>query len=123
MKPIQLQKTTIDIPFVDVDGKTQLVIEFDRSDENIKRLYDSFEELEQAKNDLSVSENEDIFEDTRAFVEKTMDPIFGEGTFDKVYALSPSVLIVVVYFYQMAMALKEELEMDDFKNFEDKYLS
>lgn len=123
MKPIQLQKTTIDIPFVDVDGKTQLVIEFDRSDENIKRLYDSFEELEQAKNDLSVSENEDIFEDTRAFVKKTMDPIFSEGTFDKVYALSPSVLIVVVYFYQMAMALKEELEMDDFKNFEDKYLS
>lgn len=123
MKPIQLQKTTIDIPFVDADGKTQLIIEFDRSDDNIKRLYDSFDELEKAKNDLAVTENEDIFEDTRAYVKKTMDPIFGEGTFDKVYALSPSVLIVVVYFYQMAMALKEELEMDDFKNFEDKYLN
>lgn len=123
MKPIQLQKTTIDIPFVDAKGKEQLVIQFDRSDENIKRLYASFDELEKAKNELSVTENEDIFEDTRDFIKNMMDPIFGSGTFDKIYALSPSSLIVVVYFYKMAMALKEELEMDDFKNFEEKYLS
>lgn len=123
MKPIQLQKTTIDIPFVDTKGKEQLVIQFDRSDDNIKRLYASFDELEKAKNELSVTENEDIFEDTRDFIKNMMDPIFGSGTFDKIYALSPSSLIVVVYFYKMAMALKEELEMDDFKNFEEKYLS
>lgn len=123
MKPIQLQKTTIDIPFVDTKGKEQLVIQFDRSDDNIKRLYASFDELEKAKNELSVTENEDIFEDTRDFIKNMMDPIFGGGTFDKIYALSPSSLIVVVYFYKMAMALKEELEMDDFKNFEEKYLS
>ncbi|WP_407350046.1 hypothetical protein VNN41_06380 [Lactococcus garvieae] len=123
MKPIQLQKTTIDIPFVDAKGKEQLVIQFDRSDDNIKRLYASFDELEKTKNELSVTENEDIFEDTRDFIKNMMDPIFGSGTFDKIYALSPSSLIVVVYFYKMAMALKEELEMDDFKNFEEKYLS
>lgn len=123
MKPIQLQKTTIDIPFVDAKGKEQLVIQFDRSDDNIKRLYASFDELEKAKNELSVTENEDIFEDTRHFIKNMMDPIFGNGTFDKIYAISPSSLIVVVYFYKMAMALKEELEMDDFKNFEEKYLS
>ncbi len=123
MKPIQLQKTTIDIPFVDAKGKEQLVIQFDRSDDNIKRLYASFDELEKVKNELSVTENEDIFEDTRDFIKNMMDPIFGSGTFDKIYALSPSSLIVVVYFYKMAMALKEELEMDDFNNFEEKYLS
>ncbi|WP_459789974.1 hypothetical protein, partial [Lactococcus garvieae] len=68
-------------------------------------------------------ENEDIFEDTRDFIKNMMDPIFFFFSFDKIYALSPSSLIVVVYFYKMAMALKEELEMDDFKNFEEKYLS
>lgn len=123
MKPIQLQKTTIDIPFVDAKGKEQLVIQFDRSDDNIKRLYDSFDELEKAKNELSVTETEDVFEDTRDFIKNLMDPIFGNGTFDKIYALSPSSLIVVVYFYKMAMALKEELETEDFKKFEEKYLS
>lgn len=122
MKPIQLQKTTIDIPFVDAEGQQQLVIQFDRSDDNIKRLYDSFDSLEKAKNELSTTDSEDVFEDTKSFIKKVMDPIFGDGTFDKIYALSPSVLVVVIYFYQMAAALKEELETDDFENFASKYL-
>ncbi|MDG4973895.1 hypothetical protein OGZ44_06535 [Lactococcus lactis] len=123
MKPIQIEKATLDIPFVDSNGKTQLVIEFDRTDENIKRLYASFEDLEKTKNELSVTEDGNVIDDAKDFIKDIMDPIFGEGTFDKVYALCPSVVAAVVHFYKMSMALKEELEMDDFKNFEEKYLS
>lgn len=123
MKPIQIEKATIPIPFMDENGKIQLVIEFDRTDENIKRLYGSFEDLEKTKNELSVTEDGDVIDDAKHFIKDLMEPIFGEGTFEKVYALCPSVVAAVVHFYKMSLGLKEELEISDFKNFEEKYLS
>lgn len=122
MKPIQLRKTTIDIPFLDDKGNEQLVLHFDRSDENIKRLYASFDDIQNKAKAFEKENYEDDFEEATAFVKETMDSILGEGSFDKVYALSPSIFIVVTYFYQLAIGIKEELELEDLNAMEAKYL-
>lgn len=121
MKPIQLKKTVIDIPFMDEKGKEALVLHFDQSDENIKRLYDSFDEIQSISKKLQEEESED-FEEIKCFLKKAIDSIFGESSFDKLYAISPSVQIVAVYFAQMAIGIKEELEQEDIKSIEKKYL-
>lgn len=121
MKPIQLKKTVIDIPFMDEKGKEALVLHFDQSDEKIKRLYDSFDEIQSIAKKLEKEES-DNFEEIKDFLKKAIDSIFGEGSFDQLYAISPSIQIVAVYFAQMAIGIKEELEQEDIKSIEKKYL-
>lgn len=122
MKPIQLRKTTIDIPFLDDKGNEQLVLHFDRSDENIKRLYRSFDEIKKQAEVFEKENTDDDFEEAAKFVKTTMDAVLGDGAFEQVYALSPSIFIVTTYFYQLAVGIKEELEQEDLQAAESKYL-
>lgn len=121
MKPIKLKKTTIDIPFLNEEGAEVLVLKFDRSDENIEALYRSFDDIQEQGERLESADAE-VLTAIKEFLEKTIDTIFGEGSFDKLYELSPSVNIVAVYFAQMAIGIKEELEAEDISSVESKYL-
>ena len=119
MKAIQLKKTVLDIPFEE-NGKTVLTLHFDRSDDNRKRFYGLFKEMQGVIDNLSddASVDEQI-----SIVKRLADGILGDGAFDKMYNLNQSVLIVAQYLFQIAIGIKEELEAEDLKAVEDKYLS
>lgn len=123
MKTIQLEKTTIDIQLASPDGKEKLIIQFDSSDDNIKHLYKEFESLEKTKRKNAPKDVLEGLEFGKNELQKAIDLFFGEGTFEKVYAFLPSVRKIDKFFVQVVAAIAEELEMDDFKNFEEKYLS
>lgn len=80
-------------------------LEFEISDENIERLYNSQEVY---KNELQKIEGEDL-ESARLAVKKALDFFLGEGAFDKIYEVSPSIILVTKYFWQIVEGLEEEL--------------
>ena len=120
LKTIQLDKTVIDIPF-EQDGKVVLTLHFDRSDENVKKFHDLQEKLQKKIDELN--EKEATIEETTEVIKEIADGILGEGAFDAMYKLNPSTMIVAKYLYLIAIGIKEELEAEDFKAVEDKYLS
>lgn len=115
MKPIQIKKTTIDIPFVDDEGNELLMLQFDRSDENIERFYNDYDDLmdkiQNAKEDAKISE-------VRPLLKDITDAVLSEGAFDNLYKLSPSSHIVTIYIAQIFIGIKEELEKEDLKELE-----
>lgn len=123
MKTIQLDKTTIDIQLASPDGKEKLIIQFDTSDENIKHLYNEFESIEKVKRKDVPKDVPEGLELRKNELRQTIDLFFGEGTFEKVYVLLPSISKIDKFFVQVVAAIAEELELKDFKNFEEKYLS
>ena len=122
MKAIQLKKTVFEIPFNDEEGNEVLKLEFDRSDENIKRLYSSTDGIEKKLEVFEKSNNDDDFEGATTIVKEMVDSILSEGSFDKLYKLNPSLQIVITYFYQIVIGIKEELVSEDIKAVVNKYL-
>ncbi|GEN30232.1 hypothetical protein HNQ35_000065 [Cerasibacillus quisquiliarum] len=98
---IKIQTQTHVIPIEIGDVK----LEFDMSDENIKRLFDSENEI--MKKISEVDSND--FDAQKKAIKEIIDATLGDGSFDKLYNLSPSVFIVVEYFMQIAQGLKEEI--------------
>lgn len=121
MKAIQLDRTVIDIPF-EQDGEVVLMLHFDRSDENVKKFYELQEEL-QTKIDGLEKQKDAPLAEANKIIKKIADGILGDGAFDAMYKLNPSTMIVAKYLYLIAIGIKEELEAEDFKAVEDKYLS
>lgn len=122
MKAIKLVTTKIEIPFLDKDGKEALKLYFDRSDENVERLYTNFESLKERAEEHQNS-NEESLASMREFLKDTTDSMLGEGSFDLIYDLTPSLNIIAVYLYQIAIGIKEELESEQLEALEEKYLS
>lgn len=122
MKAIKLVTTKIEIPFLDKDGKEALKLHFDRSDENVERLYTNFESLKERAEEHQNS-NEESLASMREFLKDTTDSMLGEGSFDLIYDLTPSLNIIAVYLYQIAIGIKEELESEQIEALEEKYLS
>lgn len=98
---IKIQTKTHIIPIEIGDVK----LEFDMSDENVKRLFDSEKEIMKKINEVDKND----FEAQKQAISEIVDTLLGEGSFDKLYNLSPSVFIVVEYFMQIAQGLKEEI--------------
>lgn len=98
---IKIQTKTHVIPIEVGDIK----LSFDMSDENLDKLFDSEHEI---MNTLSKVDKND-FEAQKKAIKKIIDEMLGEGSFDKLYDLTPSVFIVVEYFMQIAQGLKEEI--------------
>ncbi|WP_288394911.1 hypothetical protein [uncultured Vagococcus sp.] len=123
MKAIKLVTTKIEIPFLDKDGKEALKLYFDRSDENVERLEASFDGLKERAEKQQNSKEEESLASTREFLKDTTDSMLGEGSFDLIYELTPSLHIIAVYLYQIAIGIKEELESEQLEALEEKYLS
>ena len=100
MKAIKLVTTKIEIPFLDKDGKEALKLHFDRSGENVERLYTNFESLKERAEEHQNS-NEESLASMREFLKDTTDSMLGEGSFDLIYDLTPSLNIIAVYLYQI----------------------
>lgn len=97
---IQTQDTQIPIEIGDV------TLYFDMSDDNIDNLFKTQETFEK---EIAQIDNEDI-ESLKEMLRKTYDLILGEGAFDKVYELSPSVVILTRYFWAIFEGIVEEVE-------------
>src|SRR5699024_7566896 len=75
------------------------------SDENLEKLFNSesdiMEKIEQV--------DSDDFEAQKKAISEIVDAMLGDGSFGKLYKISPSIFIVVEYFMQIAEGLKEEV--------------
>jgi len=55
-------------------------------------------------------EDETIMEKVKEVLQKGFDTILGEGAFEKIYDMTPSVFLLMRYFEQLATGLAEELK-------------
>lgn len=78
---------------------------FDMSDENLKKLYDADLDIRRKINEV----DENDFEAQKKAISEIVDAMLGDGSFDKLYELSPSIFIIVEYFIQISQGLKEEV--------------
>ena len=98
---IKIQTKTHVIPIEVGDVK----LAFDMSDENLKKLYDADLDIRRKINEV----DENDFEAQKKAISEIVDAMLGDGSFDKLYELSPSIFIVVEYFIQISQGLKEEV--------------
>src|SRR5690625_4176134 len=97
---IQTKKAHIPIEIGD------LTLKFDMSDENIERLYNTHEEM--AKKFDKVDSNSP--EKAREILKEAFDYILGDGAFEKVYALSGSIITTTEYFEAITNAIRDEVQ-------------
>ena len=101
---IQTQETYIPVQLGDLELK------FDVSDESVSIFRKEALEIQKELELVSVSEEYDeALEQTKSVLKKGFDTFFGDGTFEKVYDISPSVVIVMDYFSQITQALEAEI--------------
>jgi len=97
---IQTKKAHIPIEIGD------LTLYFDMTDENINRLYNTHEEM--AKKFDRVDTNSP--EKAREILKEVFDYILGEGAFEKVYALSGSIITTTEYFEAIMNGIRDEVQ-------------
>src|SRR5690625_643302 len=83
-----------------------LTLKFDMSDENIERLYNTHEEM--AKKFDKVDTNSP--EKAREILKEAFDYILGDGAFEKVYALSGSIITTMEYFEAIMNGIRDEVQ-------------
>ena len=106
MKTILIQTNKIEIPFNDSEGNTLLTLYFDKSDKNIQRFYDQYEEIQK----LSAEMTENNVDEAKDYLKQVFDAILGEGSFDKVYDINPSIIVVAAYLLQIVEGIYQELQ-------------
>lgn len=106
MKTILIQTNKIEIPFNDKDGNTVLTLYFDKSDKNIQRFYDQYEEIQK----LSAEMTENNVDEAKDFLKRVFDAVLGEGAFGKVYDINPSIIVVAAYLLQIVEGIYQELQ-------------
>lgn len=122
MAVIKLQSNFIEFPFEDDKGNIVLTLKFDKSDENIKKLEKSIDQFDKEKDRLSKKSNA-AFEDGKQVFKECVDSVFGDGSFDSMYKLSPSTINVLKYFIQMAEGIFEEINTEKEQEKFNKYLN
>jgi|SRR5690625_580738 len=100
---IKIQTKTTQIP---IEFGDELTLYFDMSDENIQRLFKAQETFEQ---EVSKINNDDI-DGLKEMLRKAYTLFLGEEAFDKLYEISPSVVILTNYFWSIVEGLHEEIE-------------
>lgn len=125
---IKIQTKQIGIP-VEI-GELNFV--FDTSDESVKKfrkdLNAVYEKLEKIDTNAKETEDEDkLFDEAKEYLSEGFELILGEGSFDKIYEQTPSVLHLIDYFVKLAEGIKEELSdlgIDESqKELTEKYLA
>ncbi len=107
MTAIKIQTQQTYIPFQLGD----LELRFDLKDDSVMKLRKSMVEInEEFKKIDEVKDEEKANQDLKITLGRIYDEMFGEGTFDKVYAMTPSTLLVLEYFKLISEALFDEME-------------
>lgn len=102
---IQTQEDYIPIQLADEEFRFYI------SDDSILTIRNGYKQVQKELEsiDKGVTEEENI-EQMKKVLEKGFDFFFGGGSFEKVYAISPSVFICLDYFSKMSEAVLSELE-------------
>lgn len=108
MLKINIKKDYIPIPFINDNGEEEFELRFYKTDENIQRIMDYNDELEERKKEEDEDE-EPSLEEQKARDKKTIDATLGEGSFDKMYSLSDSLMNVREYYVEICIGLLKEL--------------
>lgn len=96
--------------FIPIEIGDELTLKFDLSDEAMLNLEKKVTDVQKSFAEVDEKDSdEEAIEKVKNIIRAAFDEIFGEGTFDKVYAISPSTLIVAEYFMQIAQGLQEEM--------------
>ncbi len=123
MKPIQLKRPVIEIPFM--DGEKELfVLEFEKTDQNYENLFKVRDELEADL--LAIQQNEGAsFEDLSEINRKAFDGLLGEGAHDKIYSIVPSFEEGYSIFIAICEGISNEISKERLnqKNRIDKYVN
>lgn len=110
VKAINIKSTVVKVPFVDDEGNTKLELSFDKKDITEQKITDLQNEMLKNVALMSNQEEKNDFEQLKTVMTTVIDSIFGEGSFDKLYELSPSWSIVLHYFIEMIELIKTETE-------------
>lgn len=121
MKPIQLKRTVIDVPFVDSNGTELLVLHFNQEQKNMENLESVFNELGEKLEELKGRDHVS-WDEYADFVKKAFDSILGEGAYERVYDISPNISFIMNYLYQLAIGIKEMVEQEEVAMVKKKYL-
>lgn len=102
---IQTEKTSIPIELGDLE------FEFDVTDESIVKFRKDAENIQKELLDIEVNEDDDkALEQTKDVLRRGYELMLGKGSFEKVYKLSPSVMICMRYLEQIVEGIRTELE-------------
>lgn len=124
VKAINIKSTVVKVPFVDDEGNTRLELSFDKKDITEQKITDLQNEMLKNVALMSNQEEKNDFEQLKTVMTTVIDSIFGEGSFDKLYELSPSWSIVLHYFIEMIELIKTETEneLSEMQSALNKYL-
>lgn len=101
---IQTKKTSIPVTIGDLE------FSFGVSDESAKQFREEAIKVKNELENIAISEDDDqAQEQTKDILKRGFDLMLGEGSFEKIYELSPSVIILTKYFVQLADGIHEEI--------------
>lgn len=102
---IQTQKPEIPIEI------GNLKFSFDVSDESVKAFREQGIKLQKELEQIEAGLNDDSALDaTKDALRRGFDLFLGEGAFDKIYELSPSIMIVADYFVRLSEGIEREIQ-------------
>ena len=119
---IQTQKPEIPVEIGD------LKFSFDVSDESIKKFRNEAIKVQKELEEIAISDNDDeALEQAKEALKRGFEIMLGEGSFKKIYDISPSLVLCMQYFVQIAIGIEEELKIMGFsqsqKDLAKKYLA
>ena len=83
---------------------------FDVSDESIKKFReDALKIQKELENIESIDNDKEALEAAKNVLHRGYSIILGDGSFEKIYELSPSVIICMKYLEQIVVGIEEEL--------------
>ena len=102
---IQTEKTFIPVEIGDLKFK------FDITDESIVELRKNADKVRKELENIEADKNDEkALEQTKDVLRQGYTLILGEGAFEKIYEISPSVIVCMKYFEQVVRGIEEELQ-------------
>lgn len=103
-------------------------IRFYISDDAVLRLKKGAEDIQREIEAMEQGESEEeVLEQMKYILRKGFDFLFEEGAFEKVYSVTPSVVVALEYFQQMVEAVLQEIgkrtDVNPFLEKKSKYLN
>ncbi len=123
MAVIRLKKNYIPIPFENENGEIELELRFSMTDESIERLYSEAEKINKIINEVEEAAEQDEKENAKEVLEKSIDAIFEEGSYKKLYSLSQSLIITTEYYAEIIYLLVDELKKSKMKELVEEYFN
>lgn len=116
---IQTQKTGIPV----VIGELEFT--FETSDQSVKKFRQNAIDIQKELNEIKIDDEENWLETSKDVLRRGYDLLLGDGAFEKVYEVTPSVMVTMQYFTQVVEGLTNELNALGYNNADKvkKYLS